>query len=197
MQTQNWDLPQQINSLLEQWDKPELRGFPRRTALITVLKNRPRIDALVKALSQSAIGERPCLIIDDEADQHGLNTNIQQADYGATYSAVYGSLLALRAALPRHTYVQYTATPQALLLISVLDSLSPQFGWVLPAGAGYCGGDSFFGQNTLGELVRAISDADLRVMDDEGANRSSREFARSDAAILHWRSSAGFASRSQ
>ena len=37
-QTRNLDLPQQLRRLLEKWDKPELPGFPRQTALITVLK---------------------------------------------------------------------------------------------------------------------------------------------------------------
>ena len=159
-QTQNPDLPRRLRHLLERWDQPELRGFPRQTALITVLKNRQRLDGLTNALEQLDLAGRPCLIIDDEADQHGLNNKVRQNES----SAVYGALLSLRDVLPRHTYVQYTATPQALLLISVLDSLSPRFGWTLSAGAGYCGGQSFFGE---GELVRTISEADLHVMDDE------------------------------
>ena len=166
-QTQNSDLPQQINHLLEQWDRPELLGFPRKSALITVLKNRQRIHGLVEALRHLDLGGRPCLIIDDEADQHGLNTRVRQPDEGAPYSAVYGALLDLRATLPRHTYVQYTATPQALLLIGVLDSLSPQFGSTLSAGEGYCGGRAFFGPQEVGSLVRTIPEHDLLVMDDE------------------------------
>jgi len=166
VQTRNPDLSQQLSHLLEQWDEGELPGFPRRTALITVLKTKQRICALVESLRHLDLGSRPCLIIDDEADQHGLNTNVRQTDMGAPYSAVYSALLDLRAALPRHTYVQYTATPQALLLISVLDALSPQFGWVLPAGAGYCGGDVFFDKDDVSRLVETISDEDLAVADD-------------------------------
>ena len=158
--TQNPDLPQQLRNLLEKWDQPELPGFPRQTALITVLKNRRRLDGLVGALRQLDLRGRPCLIIDDEADQHGLNNKIKQN----TTSAVYSALLSLRDAMPRHTYVQYTATPQALLLISVLDSLSPQFGWTLSAGAGYCGGQSFFEE---GGLVRTIPEHDLNAIHDE------------------------------
>ena len=146
-QTQNPDLPQQLRHLLQQWDQPELPGFPRKTALITVLKNRQRVDGLIDALSQLDLRGRSCLIIDDEADQHGLNNKVRQNET----SAVYWALLSLRNALPRHTYVQYTATPQALLLISVLDSLSPRFGWTLAAGTGYCGGQSFFDEGTTRE----------------------------------------------
>ena len=159
-QTRNPDLPQQLRHLLEQWDQPELPGFPRKTALIAVLKTRQRLDGLVDALGQLDLRGRPCLIIDDEADQHGLNNKVRQSEA----SPVYSSLLSLRDALPRHTYVQYTATPQALLLISVLDSLSPGFGWTLSAGAGYCGGQSFFGG---GGLVRTIPEHDLEAIDDE------------------------------
>lgn len=160
VQTQNPDLAQNLRKLLEKWDQPELPGFPRQTALITVLKNRRRLDGLVDALRQLDLGGRPCLIIDDEADQHGLNNKIRQNDA----SAVYSALLSLRDALPRHTYIQYTATPQALLLINVLDSLSPRFGWTLSAGSGYCGGQSFFEE---GALVRTIPEYDLDAIHDE------------------------------
>ena len=159
-QTRNPDLPQQLSHLLQQWGQPELAGFPRKTALITVLKSKRRVNGLVDALRQLDLCGLPCLIIDDEADQHGLNTKVRQNET----SPVYEALLSLRSALPRHTYVQYTATPQALLLIKVLDSLSPRFGWTLAAGTGYCGGRSFFND---GRLVSTIPEHDLQVINDE------------------------------
>lgn len=61
------------------------------------------------------------LIIDDEADQVSLNTEASQGEESATYSC----LIRLRSSLPNHTYLQYTATPQAPLLINIIDSLSP------------------------------------------------------------------------
>ena len=160
--TQNPDLPQQLNNLLDQWDQCELPGYPRKAALITVLKNRQRVDGLVAALGSLDLRGRSCLVIDDEADQYGLNTRVRQGEM----SPVYQALLSLRAALPRHTYVQYTATPQALLLIGVLDSLSPKFGWVLAADDGYSGGETFF-RTDNGVLVRIIPDLDLRAINDE------------------------------
>ena len=161
-QTSNPDLAQQLNHLLGQWDRPELPGFPRKTAIITVLKNRQRVDGLVSALRHLDLSERPCLIIDDEADQYGLNTRVRRSET----SPVYGALLSLREVLPQHTYLQYTATPQALLLISVLDSLSPRFGRVLTAGEGYRGGRDFF-EDDERRLVRTIADRDLQAIDDE------------------------------
>lgn len=159
-QTQNPDLDQRLGNLLEQWNQDELPGFPRKTALITVLKSQKRVYGLIEALCQLDLRGLPCLIIDDEADQHGLNTKVQQNET----SSVYNALLSLRNVLPRHTYVQYTATPQALLLISVLDSLSPRFAWTLAAGTGYCGGQKFFDD---GGLVNTISEHDLQVINDE------------------------------
>jgi len=55
--------------------------------------------------------------------------------------------MALRQALPNHTYLQYTATPQAPLLISIIDSLSPNFIYVLEPGGDYTGGRAFFADN--------------------------------------------------
>ncbi len=159
-QTKNPDLSRQLRHLLEKWDKPELPGYPRQTALITVLKNRKRLASIIVALRQLDLRGRPCLIIDDEADQHGLNNKVRKSEK----SAVYEALLSLRDSLPSHTYIQYTATPQALLLISVLDSLSPRFGWTLSAGSGYCGGQSFFESS---KLVNTIPDQDLHAIDDE------------------------------
>ena len=52
-----------------------------------------------------------------------------------------------RQVLPCHTYLQYTATPQAPLLINIIDSLSPDFVHVLKPGSSYIGGDTFFSDN--------------------------------------------------
>ena len=165
VQTRNPDLSQQLENLLETWDQPVLRGFPRKTALITVLKNSRRIDGLVNALSALSLRGRPCLIIDDEADQFGLNTRVREGELSSTYRA----LLALRSVIPQHTYIQYTATPQALLLINVLDSLSPRFGCVLSKGEGYCGGREFFEDEEV-RLVRTIPDGDFHAMEDNTDN---------------------------
>ena len=161
-QTNNPDLPQHLRDLLKLWDEEVRPGYPRRTALITVLKNRRRVDALAKALAQVDLSGRSCLVIDDEADQHGLNTKVNQGEE----SRVYQALLRLRAVLPRHAYLQYTATPQAVLLISVMDTLSPDFGWIVEPGDGYTGGASFFSGGTEG-LIRIISEPDLHQLLDE------------------------------
>ena len=93
----------------------------------------------------------PVLIIDDEADQASLNTEVAQGEESTTYQC----LMDMRESLPSHTYLQYTATPQAPLLISIIDSLSPNFVQVLDPGEEYVGGREFFADNHT-PLVRVI-----------------------------------------
>ncbi|MDM4092710.1 Z1 domain-containing protein [Klebsiella oxytoca] len=116
----------------------------KQTILITVLKNHKRINKLAEILEALDLNGTSVLIIDDEADQVSLNTGVSQGEESATY----GCLMRLRKALPNHTYLQYTATPQAPLLISIIDSLSPNFVKVLEPGDAYVGGRDFFGTNS-------------------------------------------------
>ena len=113
----------------------------RGHALIVVLKNRKRLDDARRILSAPELRGFPTLIIDDEGDEASLNTQFRRG----RRSAIYGSILRLRDALEVHAYVAYTATPQANLLISGIDGLSPDFGVLVEPGEGYCGGSTFFG----------------------------------------------------
>jgi len=124
----------------------------KKAVLITVLKNRGRINNLEKALVGLHLDNIPALVIDDEADQASLDTKAKKDD---ECSATYKAIVKLRERLPRHTFLQYTATPQAALLISISDSLSPSFVEVLNPGRGYVGGKSFFRERKK-ELIRAI-----------------------------------------
>jgi hypothetical protein len=62
--------------------------------------------------------------------------------------------------LPHHTFLQYTATPQAPLLLNIIDSLSPRFAEILSPGPEYVGGKDFF-LNPDSLLVREIPDDEL------------------------------------
>ncbi len=112
-------------------------------ALIVVLKNRKRLEDARRVLAISELSGFPTLIIDDEGDEASLNTQFRRG----RRSAIYESILKLRAALHVHAYVAYTATPQANLLISGIDGLSPDFGVLVEPGHGYCGGATFFGSD--------------------------------------------------
>ncbi|HUY88935.1 MAG TPA: Z1 domain-containing protein [Pirellulales bacterium] len=129
-----------IRDALQQWDSPTSTPEERRTVLVTVMKQHQHLQHLIDVLRQTNAQNVPTLIIDDEGDQAGMNTLVNQGEESTTYLR----LLALKAALPRHSYLQYTATPQAPLLISIVDVLSPAFAEILTPGAGYVGGAEFF-----------------------------------------------------
>nr|WP_286189336.1 Z1 domain-containing protein [Sanguibacter hominis] len=110
-----------------------------RAVLIPVLKHAGRLNALAAVLDAvPAIEQVPVLIIDDEADQASLNTSTEAE------SKTYEAIRVLRSRVPKHLYVQYTATPYAPLMLDSSDLLSPDFVEFLEPGTGYTGGREFF-----------------------------------------------------
>ncbi len=109
--------------------------------LAVVLKHRGRIQDITRLFGSPELRSSPALIIDDEGDEASLNTQFRRGRRSATYDAI----LHLREGLPFHAYIAYTATPQANLLISGIDALSPDFAVLVEPGEGYCGGSVFFG----------------------------------------------------
>jgi hypothetical protein len=126
-----------------------------RTVLLPVLKHAGRITALAEVLSRAVPGSVPVLIIDDEADQASLNTEVSKSTESRTYEA----LGALRDAVPNHLYVQFTATPYAPLLLEPADVMRPEFVELLHPGPGYTGGREFFVDHA-DIVVRAIPTLD-------------------------------------
>lgn len=147
--------PEEIQAVLDLWLRPNAPRRHRQTLLITVMKNHVHLRNLTAIVRTLRLTEVPTLVIDDEADQAGLNTGVANS----TQSPTYRRILELRRALPAHTYLQYTATPQAPLLISLADSLSPDFVRVLTPGRDYIGGAVFFEDRP--ELVRVISSTEI------------------------------------
>lgn len=130
------------------------RGSPRaRTILIVTMKQHQHLEKLARLLSTLDLADTPSLIIDDEGDQAGINTKAKKDEQSTTYARI----MELRDALPNHSYLLYTATPQAPLLISRIDVLSPDFGKVLTPGEQYIGGQEFFieGADRCIELIPA------------------------------------------
>ena len=124
-------------------------------ALIVVLKHSRRLEDARRVLATPELRGFPTLLIDDEGDEASLNTQFRRL----RRSPIYKSILALRDALQVHAYVAYTATPQANLLISGIDGLSPDFGVLVEPGQGYCGGATFFGSDR-DRYVRLVSVAE-------------------------------------
>ena len=123
--------------------RSHLADNPTGTVIMTTLKTSPSIRRVSGILGQLGdLGTHlPTLMIDDEGDQAGLNIAHRQGRESATYSAILG----LRAAANNHSYVFYTATPQANLLIDLSDQLAPDSVVVMDAAESYVGGTDLFG----------------------------------------------------
>ena len=149
-----------IQQTLGEWSDPDVAQSERATILITVMKQHTWLRKVVGLLRHLELNGVPTLIIDDEADQASLNTLARQQRQSTTYQR----LLEVRDAVPNHTFLQYTATPQAPLLINIIDALSPSFVEVLEPGTGYVGGSAFFIGNM--PLVRVIDPLDISTDDN-------------------------------
>ena len=161
-----------IESTIASAKKDAPPGFVKKTILITVMKQHKRLEDLVELMSSFDAREEPILIIDDEGDQASLNTMVnnkkedsEKAEEYKKYSTTYHHIMKLRNCLGNCTYLQYTATPQALLLLNTMDFLSPNFVRILEPGEQYVGGKDFFGEGT-GDLTLPIPNADLVDIDD-------------------------------
>lgn len=130
--------------------------------LIPILKHYKHISRLTEVVSsaeyKSVMKNETVLIIDDEADQASMNSfgrkNSERKSEEEELSSTYDEILKLRAVLPGNTYIQYTATPQANILISIQDLLSPKSHTLLTPGEGYIGGKLFFGKGVNHDLFK-------------------------------------------
>ncbi|MEU0266535.1 Z1 domain-containing protein [Nocardioides sp. NPDC006303] len=144
-----------------------------RTVLVPVLKHAGRLNALAAVLNAvEDIENVPVLIIDDEADQASLNTSTEAE------SKTYESIRILRSRVPRHLYVQYTATPYAPLMLDADDLLSPNFVEFLEPGNGYTGGREFFVE-FADQVIR-----DVPLLDEQANKTPPLELQRSLVAAL-------------
>jgi hypothetical protein len=144
------------------------------TALAVVKKNKAPLTRLTKwiqdAADQNALSDLPVLIIDDESDQASVATKI-----------INPLIMGILGRLPRCTYIGYTATPFANVLIDpAAEDLYPaNFILNLPAPtkeSGYFGADRVFGRDAVeGEeangtdldgydMVRTIADTELGLL---------------------------------
>ena len=149
-----------LQSAIGDWRDSRVPRAEQSTVLITAMKNHAHLKKVIRALQTVDLRGLPALVIDDEADQASLNTLILKSDESTTYRQIRE----LRHCLPHHSYLQYTATPQAPLLINIIDALSPQFAEVLTPGPAYVGGLQFFEKiHGLVEIIPEdeLPDADL------------------------------------
>lgn len=132
--------------------------------IITVLKHQTHIENLANLFNdvklKSSLYDKSILIFDDESDQASLNTQANKNVLKSTTneSAIFSSIKLLRGAIPNHSYIQYTATPQANLLIDYIDLLSPEWHVLLEPGKSYTGGSTFFKNPLTKSLIYNIPD---------------------------------------
>lgn len=146
---------QLIRDTLAEWNDATVPPDELRTVLITVMKHHGHLGKLIQVLKSVDMTTVPTLIIDDEGDQAGLNTEINKG----TQSTTYRRLLELKAAIPHHSFLQYTATPQAPVLINIIDVLSPSFAEIITPGSAYLGGKDFFAPAST--MVKLIPPGDI------------------------------------
>lgn len=142
-----------------------------------VKKNKPRLNYLIDALKALPVEARrkiPVLIIDDEADQATPNTPTARA----AISAINGCMRELWRWVEVGTYVAYTATPFANVLMDPddTDELFPSdFISILTPGETYFGAERVFGVAEADEdgewgvsdgldMVRHVSDIEAQAL---------------------------------
>ncbi|MEX0803074.1 MAG: Z1 domain-containing protein, partial [Candidatus Binatia bacterium] len=137
-----------------------LQRIKSGTCAIVTTKNSRILKTLIENFTKGRVRGLTCLIIDDEADQASLNTKTARDD--GTRSAINDRLVELRAFFEKNTYLQVTATPQALFLQSPRHDFRPKFTVLSHPGSDYVGGDDFFGDDS--ELVREFDLDDITII---------------------------------
>ena len=129
------------------------------TAIVTT-KNSGLLKTLIENFKKGKVRGLTSLIIDDEADQASLNTRAGKAD--GSRSTINDRITELRGFFDKNTYLQVTATPQALFLQTPGHDFRPKFTVLSHPGADYVGGDDFFGERS--KLVREFPLNDITTL---------------------------------
>lgn len=127
---------------------------------IVTTKNASRLKTLIENFQKGRVKGLSCLIIDDEADQASLNTRASRDD--GSRSTINQKITDLRGFFEKNTYLQVTATPQALFLQNPGHSFRPKFTVLSRPGHDYVGGGDFFADNS--KLVREFNLNDITVL---------------------------------
>ena len=155
-----------------------LLGSVQRAHVLCVMKkNAPRLRRFLEWLqgaSENVLNKCPILVIDDEADQAGVNA----AKPENQPSAINGLIRDILAASPKVSYVGYTATPFANVLIDPkmeADLFPRHFMISLPKPEVHFGTESIFGREPLtrdsdGDEPETGLDMVRRVPDEELAS---------------------------
>lgn len=146
-----------------EWEgqEDEIRQDIAEDGLVFVCpKNAFHLPRVINFLQQIEASLYPALIFDDEADAATPDTTQAARASGRPNAPLYPSTIyrrvienarpgeegqSLNEIFPHSLYVQVTATPYVLFLQRSGSRTRPNVTFLLEAGAGYCGGDVFFG----------------------------------------------------
>jgi len=157
-----WRQGTTAESDFEPGSSPELLTAGRgKCSLFVIKKNASVLRKLKKALSsvpKVELKSLPALIIDDECDQASINTSA----YRSSVTRINGLIRDLCEKLPKVTYVGYTATPYANVLMSETsvdgsrDLYPSEFIISLDEPEGYFGARRLFGDDTEAERATEL-----------------------------------------
>ena len=125
----------------DDWNDPARFQRQIRTTPFAIVcsKGVSKLRSLLDAFKMAGAKGLSTLIIDDEADQASLNTYTSKG--GEQISSTNEIITQFRDFFPVNTYLQVTATPQALFLQRPDHRYRPSFTVLSAPGPGYVGGD--------------------------------------------------------
>lgn len=147
-----------------EWEgqEEEIREDIAGEGLVLILaKNHIHLPEVINFLHQVEATNYPAIIFDDEADAATPDTTLAARSMGRTNAPPFASTThrrviandrpdeegeSIREMLPHSLYVQVTATPYILFLQRSTSNIRPNVTFLLEPGAGYCGGQEFFGR---------------------------------------------------
>lgn len=137
------------------WRADQIQRFERQLKIppfvIVCSKNPRKLGGLLEAFKAVNMRGFSAIIVDDEADQASLNT---YASRGGQVSKINEVITDFRKFFRVNTYLQVTATPQALFLQRPEGFYRPSFTVLSKPGPGYIGGEAFFGLES--KLLRSV-----------------------------------------
>lgn len=146
-----------------EWDgqEDELReDIPSEGLVLVCAKDAFHLPNIIEFLQQMEAPAFPALVLDDEADAATPDTTLAARSAGKPNAPQYESTInrriientapgeegeSINEMLPHSLYVQVTATPFIFFLQREESRIRPNNILLLEPGAGYCGGEVFFG----------------------------------------------------
>lgn len=173
----------------------------------TVLVVAKKIPPILKKLCQwvqeleGQLDDIPTLLIDDEADQASINTRGNRIDPSVDEetsadasdpSVTNGLIRDILQRIPRATYIAYTATPFANILIDPgavdievgADLFPKDFVVQLPRPRGYTGTEELFGVSSVGrDVMRAVPDSDVLALKPKRRRKRDALIVQEEASL--------------